>query len=389
MGLYANTVSIRQYQVTGDIPGTSELFDWASSALNGRRFMTIEASSDESSEGWVPTDQPDGVPFETPDQCWRDRYLFMTYRRDQRRIPSAILKSHIRQAEAAFLAERPELLRPPKRQREEIKERVVRSLMGKTLPTPGMVDLCWELDRGIVTVFSGSAVAAERVETLLSKCFSSVNLSPIHPWRRALAVVAGEEREALAALNRAGSTAVLDEIRSNQWLGRELLCWLLEGGLSGASYQVTTPGHVETGTLFNAWIDDRMTLVGGGDGGVQKVVVSGMQDRYLEARSALKAGKDIEVARIHIEKDDLAWSCVLDAETFSFQSLRCPPVALDRGADDQALERESLFLERMYLLESGLQLFDSLLGQFIRCRVGADWNAWSARYNAWLNEDQR
>jgi hypothetical protein len=56
MGLYANTVSIRQYQVTGDIPGTSELFDWASNALNGRRFMTIEASSDESSEGWVPTD---------------------------------------------------------------------------------------------------------------------------------------------------------------------------------------------------------------------------------------------------------------------------------------------------------------------------------------------
>ncbi len=388
MGLYSNTVSIRQYHVDGDIPEKSQLFAWACAGLNGRRFNAIEHSAEELSEGWVPTDSPEGGLFESPEQCWRDRYLFFTYRRDQRRIPALILKSHIRQAEEAYLQERPELVRPPKRQREEIKERIVSSLLVKTLPSPAMVDVCWQMDEGILSIFSSSKTACERVESLFCKSFSACKLIPIYPWRRALSLLEGEQLERFSALNQAGTGAVLDEMQANGWLGREFLEWLLEQGLEGDGFSVRAPGHTGPGTTFSAWVDDKITLVGGSDAGLQKVVVSGVQDRYLEARSALVAGKSIERARINLEMGELVWNGILDADEFSLQSFRCPPVSRDHDAGDRQLEQEGLFLERMYLLENGLQLFDSLLVQYISCRLDTTWNQWQEQYRTWLHGEQ-
>jgi hypothetical protein len=37
------------------------------------------------------------------------------------------------------------------------------------------------------------------------------------------------------------------------------------------------------------------------------------------------------------------------------------------------MEREAVFFERMYLLEMGLQLFDSLLATFLQQRLDESW----------------
>lgn len=387
MGIYSNTVSFSQYLVEGELP-QQERFEWLSAALTGRLFKSIEESADEQAEGWTCTDMPDEPAFETPSDCWRDRYLFFSYRRDQRRIPAALLKSHIGRAEGEYLTKRPELKRPPKREREEMAERVKLSLLARTLPAPSTVDLVWHLDHGILTLLSSSSKVMERFEELFAKSFENLKTQLIYPYKRAMLLLDEAGKEQLAASNQAASEAAIDEIQSNRWLGEEFLLWLLHGGLEGESFKVCTPGTFDAGTPFAAWIDDRIQLQGGGEAGPQKVAVSGSQDRYLEARSALRSGKNISSAAIHIEKDELQWRFVLNAELFTFGSFKCPPVKMEREGVEELSERESAFYERLYLLEAGLQMFDSLLLQFLQQRLGQGWQTRQQEISVWLEGEQ-
>lgn len=388
MGVYSNTVSFAQYRVNGELPQQQERFEWLSAALQGRIFKSIEESAEEQVEGWTCTDATDDPAFVSPGEFWRDRYLFFSYRRDQRRIPSALLKSHIGRAEADYLNKRPELKRPPKREREEIADRTKLALLVRALPAPATVDLSWQMDTGLLTLFSSSGKVMERFEELFGKSFENLRAQVIYPYARAKALLGEADQERLAALNQAGSDAALDEIQSNRWLGEEFLLWLLHGGLEGEGFRVCTKGQFDIGTPFAAWIDDKIQLQGGGEGGPQKVAVSGSQDKYLEARSALKTGKAISSAVIHLEKDELQWRFSLNAELFTFSSFKCPPVKVEREGVEDLTERESAFYERMYLLEAGLQMFDSLLLQFLQQRLGDGWQTRLQEIAAWLEGEQ-
>lgn len=383
MGVYSNTASFAQYRISGDLP-QAERFEWLSAALQGRIFKSIEQSAEEQAEGWTCTDRPDDPAFEASGEFMRDRYLFFTYRRDQRRIPSALLKSHIGRAEGEYLAKRPELKRPPKREREEIKERVRLGLLTRTLPAPATIDLVWHQDNGLLNLFSASGKAMERFEELFSKSFENLRPQLIYPYARALNLLDAAAQEQLQALNQAGSESALEEIQGNRWLGEEFLLWLLQAGLEGGNFRVQVAGSYDTGTPFSAWIDDKIQLQGGGEGGPQKVAVSGSQDSYLEARSALKSGKAISSAAIYLEKDELQWRFVLNAELFTFGAFKCPPVKVEREGVEELSERESAFYERMYLLEAGLQMFDSLLVMFLTERLGTAWQERQQQINAWL-----
>lgn len=386
MGVYSNTVSFAQYRVVGELPSAQECFEVVAAALSSRRFSSIEESAEEMSEGWTCTDMPDDPEFSAPGRFWRDRYLFFSYRRDQRRIPAALLKSHILREEASYLAKRPELKRPPKREREEIADRAKLALLARSLPAPSTVDISWQMDTGVLMLFSSSAKVMERFEELFHKSFENQRLQVTYPYSRAMALLDDTAQERLSAANQAGSDAALEEIQANRWLGEEFLLWLLHGGLEGASFRVCTPGRFDEGTPFAAWVDDRIQLQGGGEGGPQKVAVSGSQDHYLEARSALRTGKSISSAVILLEKDELQWRFALNAELFTFGSFKCPPVKVEREGVEELSERESAFYERMYLLEAGLQMFDSLLVQFLQQRLGDGWQEQLRVIEAWLSE---
>ena len=64
---------------------------------------------------------------------------------------------------------------------------------------------------------------------------------------------------------------------------------------------------------------------------------------------------------LYLEKGELQWKMTLKGELFQFGSYRCPGIKLEKDAlTDQNSERMAVFFERMYVLEEGLQLFDSL-----------------------------
>ncbi|MBK5274124.1 MAG: recombination-associated protein RdgC [Desulfuromonadales bacterium] len=387
MGVYANTVSITQYTVTGDLPENNQ-FQWFSEKLSGKGFQSIENSSEETSEGWTQVDRPDDSTFEAPSDFWRDNYLVFSLRRDQRRIPAAVLKSHTGREEGTFLAQHPNLRRAPKQKREEIKELVQLRLLTKCLPVPSSADVVWDQNKGILTLFSLGSKVIERFEELFRKTFEGLSPVIIHPFARARMLLDGPMLKALEKANQANSDAVAALIRDNQWLGWEFLLWLLQRGINGeGDFAVSRPGHFGSGERFTAWIDDRIQLQGGGEeGGVQKVSVSGSQDSYLEAISALKGGKRITSATVCMEKDDNLWKLTLKGETFGFASFKCPQIRIEKDATvDEMSEREAAFYERMYLLEQGVQLFDSLFTAFLKERLSDGWPVRLATIQEWLD----
>jgi hypothetical protein len=388
MGVYANTVSITQFTVTGDVPKADQ-FEWFSKKMADRGFQSIENSTEESAEGWTLVDKPDDSSFEAPSDFWRDNFIVFSLRKDQRKIPAAVLKSHTGREEGAFLAQNPNLRRTPKHKREEIKEQVQQRLMTRCLPVPSTVDVVWDLSSGILTLYSLGTKVIERFEDAFRKTFEGFGLVIVHPLARARTLLPdGAARDALEAANQAGSDAVVSLIRDNQWLGWDFMLWLLQRGVNGeGEFTVCCPGHLTGGEKFSAWIDDRIQFQGGGEeGGIQKVTVSGSQDSYLEAISALKGGKRITSATICMEKDENPWKLTLKGDTFGFASFKCPQVRVEKDATvDQMSEREAVFYERMFLLGQGLQLFDSLFTAFLTERLSGSWNGRLQLIQAWLD----
>jgi hypothetical protein len=387
MGILSNTVSICHFRVVGDTP-TKELFEWASENLQKHAFRAIDQGMEELSTGWVHTGNNQESAFAVPADFWHDHYLAFTLRQDRRRIPAPLLKAYLQVAEHEFLAENPGYAKVPRQKREEMRESVKSRLLARTLPVPSCQDAVWDIRSGILTFTSLSRTVIETFETQFKKTFPGHRLVALHPFARAENVVEESLKPALAAANRATSETVLDLIVSNRWLGWDFLLWVMYRTMNGASvYQLSRPGPDEQGRPFTGYINDRLVLCGTGDN-MQKITVAGPQDRFSEVRTALRQGKVINEAAILFEKGDDLWKMTLKGELFYFASLKSPRVKEEKdNTVDRASEQEALFFERMYLLDEGLQLFDSLFAAFLSARLGPTWNGEMAKVGEWLAEE--
>ncbi|TYO98894.1 putative exonuclease RdgC [Geothermobacter ehrlichii] len=374
MGILANTVSLCQFRVVGEKP-SGDLFDWAGERLAANRFQSIDRGSEELSVGWVQLDDPQQAGFERPNSYRRDHWLCFSLRRDQRKVPARLLKEHYERAEAEFLQNNPGLKRVPKQKKEELREAVKASLLARTLPTPAVYDAVWDTESGLVSFTSLGSKQIELFCDLFKQTFEGLRLVAFHPYARAGAVIPDQLRPALETANRAETDTVSDLMEKNAWLGEDFLLWLLDQTLhASGEFAVSRPGPAVEGEGFVAYLNDRLVISGASESGVQKLVLSGPQDRFSEACTALLAGKTLQEAVIYLEKGEDVWKLSLKAPAFHFAGLRAPGVQLEKDdLTDPDLEREALFFERMHLLQSGLQLFDSLLAHFLEQRLAPEW----------------
>ena len=385
MGILSNTVSICQFRVAGDLPA-SDLFQWASERLARNGFQPIDQGAAELSTGWVHLDDHRESSFAVPAAFWRDHYLAFTLRRDQRRLPAALLKAYLQVAEHEHLAANPGLSRVPKQKREELKDAVRVALLARTLPVPSTWDAVWDTRSGLVTFTSLSPAIIEQFEAQFKKTFEGLRLVAIHPFARAEQVVDDGLKPALTQANQAGSEAAIDLIRSNQWLGWDFFLWLMFRTMHDTSeYRVSRPGPAQENEPFVAYVNDRLVLLCAGENGLQKITVAGPQDHFSEVRTALKAGKRITESTLYLEKDEHTWRVTLKGEMFHFASLKAPAVRIEKDDSvDEVSEREAVFFERMFVLEQGMQLFDSLYAAFLALRLGAGWGEEERRIGEWL-----
>lgn len=387
MGILANSVSICQFQVVGDMP-EGDLFTWIGACLDKYAFSSIESGAEELAVGWVRTDDYQCSDFGAAQLFRRDHYASFTLRRDQRRIPAPLLKFLQQAAEQDFLGANPGFVRVPKQKREDIRDAARLALLARALPAPAMYDVVWDTRRGLVTLATVSAKIIDLFETEFKKSFPGLRLQLIHPFARAKSIVSAELLPALEQANLATTESVLDLIRANCWIGQDFLLWLLWQTMTGSGeFTVITAGIYGAGEPFAAFMNDRVLLQLRGESGVQKVTVAGAQDDFREVLAALRLNKSITEATIHLEKDENAWKLTLKGELFHFGSFRSPAVQLEKdNTVDRQAEEEAVFYERMHLLEGGLQLFDSLFGRFMQYRLGDGWNRTLADITSWLEE---
>ena len=390
MGILFNTVSICQFWVVGDLPST-DLYEWASECLSKDSFQSIDDTTDEAASGWVHIDDSTQNSFAYPRAFWRDHYLAMTLRRDQRRVPSTVFRAHLQNAEREFLAAHPGLRRVPKQKKEELNQAVKGALFAKTLPTPSLVDAVWDTRSNLVTLTSLSPKVIELFENHFRNTFEGLRLVMVHPFSRAERVLKEDLKPVLLKANKSPTGDTIDLMHENQWLGWDFLLWLTYQTMTQSStYQVNQPGPTQEGESFVAYINDRLVLIGGGDGGIQKVSIIGSQDHFSEVRTALQNGKQITEATLYFEKEEYHWKMTLRSMAFHFASFKSPPVQIEKdNTTDPASEREAVFYERMHVLEEGLQLFNSLYATFLGTRLSKGWLDEEKRMREWLNSDLR
>jgi hypothetical protein len=388
MGLLSNTVSICQFRVVGDRP-SKDLYEWASERLAKNSFQSIDQTADEVSSGWVHIDDSTENSFAHPRAFWRDHYLAMTLRRDQRRVPSVVFRAHLQNAEREFLAEHPGLRRVPKQKREELSQAVKAALFAKTLPAPSMVDAVWDTNSNLVTLTSLTPRAIELFDNYFKNTFEGFRLVMVHPFSRAERVLKQELKAVLLKANKSPTGDILDLIHENQWLGWDFLLWLTYQTMTQSStYPVTQPGPFPEEESYVAYVNDRLVLIGGGNGGLQKISIIGSQDHFSEVRTALQNGKQITEATLYFEKEEAQWKMTLKSMAFHFASFKSPPVQIEKdNITDPADEREAVFYERMHVLEQGLQLFDSLYATFLETRLSKAWTDEEKQIREWLTSD--
>jgi len=385
MGILFNTVSLCQFRVIGDQP-RGDIDQWVSARLAKNGFRSIDQTIDQASSGWVHLDDSSGSSFNTPRAFWRDHYLAFTLRRDQRRIPSVLFRTYLKKAESEFLAAHPGMRRVPKQKREELSQGVLAALYAKTLPVPSTYDAVWDTRSGLVTFTSLGSKAIELFENHFKNSFDGLRLLMLHPFSRAERVLKGKLKPILLKANRATTGDALNLIQDNQWLGWDFLLWLTYQTTNQTSeYSINQAGPGGEGETFVAYLNDRLVLLGGGEGTIQKVSVVGSQEEFSEVRAALKSGKQITEATLYFEKEENQWKMTLRSLMFHFASFKSPSIQVEKdNTVHEADEKEAAFYERMSLLEEGLQLFDSLYATFLEKRLGKTWADEEKSIRKWL-----
>jgi recombination associated protein RdgC len=388
MGFLSPSSSVCYFQVSGTIDNSNKLTALPEK-LAEEGFRSIENSADELATGWVEMTDYDSSEFADTSICWRDNTLCFTLRQDRRRVPSALLKRQITILSNQFLAEKQELNFIPKAEKEQIRDRARSMLMVKTLPTPSFMDITWNTDKQVIRFCSLGQSAIDSFQGLFHQTFPSLRLQLLHPMARSLQVLPEHLHEQMQQADQAQTDSLLEQIEANRWLGFDFLQWLLYRTMNSDSrYQVSIEGPLLEKQPFTAFLDNRLVLIGGGNEGVQKIVVAGPQDHYLEVKTALRQGKEIEEATLHIQQEeDEGWKLNLKGDRFQFGSYRTPMIRPESDPNDDPLaEAEAAFYTKLAAVEEGEQMFNSLLQTFLELRLSENWKETKTAIIQWLEE---
>lgn len=184
MGILAGPITIRRYQVAGDLP--KDFREEFINVLQAGAFAGFERNSDaERAMGWASAQ--DALDVDLRDfKVFRNEYLIFALRIDTRRVPTSALRLHIRQAEEEHLArsKRPKLSRNEKK---EIKALVRKKLLQQVLPSTKACDILWNVNTKRLDFWGTSDKLNAEFMELFEKCFA-LRLRPMGPYVNAIAL---------------------------------------------------------------------------------------------------------------------------------------------------------------------------------------------------------
>lgn len=166
---------------------------------------------DAERSGWCVLGDPMDVELGRS-RVFLDGFLNLGLRTDRWAIPSALLKTRLREVEAQEKARR-ERDRLGRREKAEIKELVTRELRKKLLPSIRAVDLSWSLEEKVVRFFTHSKKTTDVMVELFQKTFG-FELLPESPYT--LGQRLGLTDAQLDTWDELEPTSLFDEARSTE-----------------------------------------------------------------------------------------------------------------------------------------------------------------------------
>jgi len=145
-------------------------------------------------------------------------------------------------------------------------------------------------------------------------------------------------------------------------LGQEFLTWLWFRSSTGGIFNDTS------GNPFSVSMEQRIVVQGGEGDHVETASVSGLDSELREARMGLTTGKKVTRALLRLERGPEEWQVSLKASDFSLGSLKTPKI---EKSDRDDADPDALLLEKLYLVESCLELIDALYAAFLQVRLDA------------------
>ncbi|MBS1152772.1 MAG: hypothetical protein H6Q89_4470 [Myxococcaceae bacterium] len=148
--------------------------------------------------------------------------------------------------------------------------------------------------------------------------------------------------------------------RGRAWLGREALCWILMK--SESAEPLCKVDGQPLRVVFTGKI-----LLRAGSGEVTEVAAKGVSAPYASiVRFALARNLLVHGARLQLTHGEQSFEVTLDAERFDLRAGKLPAL-LNEGDEGEEL------VERLELVSRLGRLIDALLAQFIKVRVGPQW----------------
>ena len=305
--------------------------------------LPLEQVKDEASNGWTGRHLLERE-F-TEETCIIEDYIQVHFRTSELKVSAPILKAKCAQAEFGIMQEE-NLSGISRKRKKEIKENMSDELLASTQPTIKGFPLL--IDPKNQRLYIGTS-AAKSADSAVALFVESTGLSPIPLTPQTIMT---EELGAAASsydpINITDSHLEADET----WAGRDFLTWLwyLCEELGG---EFTVP---DLG-VFSLMIDGPLNFISEVSGARESVIRKGVPTLSPEADSAVRDGKKLKSAKVAFAQGDETWTFSLDADYFTFKSLKLPD-----GTEFQYIPR---FIERAESLDTFQKAFFALFSEFL------------------------
>ena len=370
MGFLASSCSFTRFRVIDPVP--DELWAEIPQLLKNVAFIDIDDTTEDQADGWVSFDDYLDTTWQAgPPQ--KGAYIAFSLRVDTRRIPAGVVRKHL---VLALKREKAENEKNGKKfisreRRKELKEQVQLSLRRRFLPVPGEFNVIWNTANNEIWFASTQTKMLELFVQRFLATFK-LHIEQLTPSALALSMLGDAAEEAVHDADQADDT--MDGV-----LGQEFLTWLWFQSDVAPSFFRTDDGQP-----FQVSMEKRVTVTGGEGSERETTSVSANIDSSLsEARLGLHRGKKVTRALIHLTKGAFGFDVSVKAADFSLNSLKTPKIDKSDRDDDP----DSLFLEKVFLIETAVTLMDCLYRQFLGLRLDeGKWKKTTDEMMKWMGE---
>lgn len=166
--------------------------------------------------------------------------------------------------------------------------------------------------------------------------------------------------------------------RENVLLGQDFLTWLWY-----KTDNDTVLFSLADKRTFTVHMEQRVSVQGGEGEGKETATVSSPRGELTEAKTGLRTGKKVNKAQLLFTMDQDEWLVQVSAADFGLSGLKTPKVST---RDDEGDDPDGKFLEKLFLIDRCLEMFDIVFAQFLALRMSRDWADEAGRVKRWIND---